>query len=616
VSGAFVGPGGHAEAAVVVVTYNSAADVGALLASLRVEAESVRLRVVVVDNGSTDDTVAILAAEPGVVLVEPGGNLGYAGGINAAVAHAGAADSVLVLNPDLLVEPGAVRAMLGRLARPGVGVVVPLVRASDGSVYRSLRREPSVLRSVGDALLGNPRPWRPEWSSETVADPACYSAAHPVDWATGAAVLVRRDVAESVGDWDERFFLYSEETDYLRRVRAGGHEVWFEPSAGVRHHQGGSGSSPELDALMAVNRVRYARKHHSRAGAAAVRATGVLHALVRGRQPAWRDIRNVLLDERSWPRLPAASRWPLLEEAGGAIVIPAHNEAAVIARTLAPLARLVSTEVVVVCNGCSDATADVARGFDFVRVVEIAQPSKAAALNAGDAVATAWPRLYLDADVVVQPGAVAAVFADLDGGAHLAARPAYRYDTAGASALVRRYYRARTRMPSTSAALWGAGAYAMGEAGHRLFGRFDERTADDLLVDAAFPRAAKAVLATQPVLVRTPRTVRALVAVLTRQHRGNTHAGTRRTTSTTVRELLATVRSPSGLVDAVVYAGLSLAGRTAAAATSDAHVWERDDSSRTTRANEVVSRNVPPYRHKSSRATPGATAAVAVDDEK
>ena len=78
-----------------------------------------------------------------------------------------------------------------------------------------------------------------------------------------------------------------------------------------------------------------------------------------------------------------------------------------IARTLAPLAPLAAArqlEIIVACNGCTDETARIARGFDGVTVLELEQPSKAAALNAGDAAASHWPRLYVDADVQISSG--------------------------------------------------------------------------------------------------------------------------------------------------------------------------------------------------------------------
>jgi glycosyltransferase involved in cell wall biosynthesis len=149
----------------------------------------------------------------------------------------------------------------------------------------------------------------------------------------------------------------------------------------------------------------------------------------------------------------------------GSVVIPAHNERAVIGACLAPLAPLVAdgtVEVVVVCNGCTDDTASVAGAFAGVRVVELPVGSKPAALRAGDRAVTAPPRIYLDADVVLAPEAARTVLARLDGSdgrtAAVAARPPVRYDAAGSGPLVRRCYRARSRIPAVLGSLWGRGS--------------------------------------------------------------------------------------------------------------------------------------------------------------
>ncbi|GAB3604653.1 hypothetical protein GCM10027413_00620 [Conyzicola nivalis] len=582
-TGRFVPEGESADIAIALVTYNSARHVGPLIESLRAEAETLRLRVIVADNGSTDSTRALVAAHPDIVAVETGGNRGYATGINLALSRAGDAEAVLVLNPDLEVERGAIAEMLRRLRMPGVGAVVPKVLAPDGTVYPSLRREPTIGRAIGDALLGSHGGDRPAFSSEIDTNAESYQHAHRVDWATGAAVLVRREVAELAGRWDSRFFLYSEETDYFRRLRDLGVDIWYEPHARVRHDQGGSGTSRALAALMAVNRVRYVRKHHSPGYAAGFHAVVILHELLRSYSGEHRNTLRVLLDQPSWRRLPHATRWPVHPRSTptGTIIVPAHNESAVIARTLRALTLPPSTaEVVVVCNGCTDNTAEIARSFPGVRVVEIDRPSKAAALNAGDAAARSWPRLYLDADVEIHPGAVAAVFGELETGRVLAARPDFRYDTTGATMLVRSYYRARERMPSTDESLWGAGAYALSEAGHKRLGQFPDLTADDLIVDSLFVPGEKVVVPTEPVRVRTPRSLAGLLAILTRQRRGNLGAPAQSTTTTTVIELLSSVRGPFALIDATVYAALTSVGRRRARRAGSANAWERDDSSR------------------------------------
>jgi len=612
---------GPVDIAIAIVTFNNADHLPALIEGLRREARSLRLRVIAADNGSVDDTRAMLAAEGDVISVETGGNRGYATGINLALQRAGDARAYLVLNPDLVVREGALAAMLDRLEQPGVGAVVPRIESPDGTTFPSLRREPTIARAIGDALLGSRVGDRPAWSSETDSGERSYTVAHAVDWATGAAVLVGRVTAQAVGDWDGRFFLYSEETDYLRRVREIGSSVWYEPRARVVHDGGGSGTSPQLAALMAVNKVRYVRKHRSRGYAAAFHAAAIGHELIRGYDQTHREVLRTLVDQRSWARLPRATRWPVDDTTTplGAVIIPAHNEGAVIGRTLRglkTLARDHRIEVIVVCNGCHDDTAAVARGFSGVRVIETSRPSKAAALNAGDQAARSWPRLYLDADVEIHPGAVAAVFATIRDGGALAARPAFRYVTTGATPLVRAYYRARDRMPSTYLSLWGAGAYAMGEGAHARFGDFPEKTADDLVVDAAFADHEKTVVATEPIRVHTPKSVAALTAVLTRQRRGNRASGGGSTTGSTLRELAAGVRGPFSLGDAVVYAALTIAGRRAADRADDATLWERDDSSRDPSLGKTATDAHSRYRARATRATPAVSPLPGLDDQK
>ncbi|WP_411701299.1 glycosyltransferase family 2 protein [Conyzicola sp.] len=620
-AGAFRPHGDAIDIAVAVVTFNNADHLPGLLASLRSDVGALRVRVIVADNGSTDGTDALLAAEPDVVTVPTGGNRGYAAGINLALRRAGDARAVLVLNPDLTVARGALAAMLDRLGEPGVGAVVPRIESPDGTTYPSLRREPTIVRSVGDALLGSRAGDRPAWSSEIDGAAGSYLSAHPVDWATGAAVMVRREATTAVGAWDARFFLYSEETDYLRRMRDAGFAVWYEPRALVVHDGAGSGSSSQLAALMAVNRVRYVRKHRSPRYAAAFHATVILHELLRAYDPTHRDVLRAVADQRSWPRLPRATRWPVAAagRSTGAVIVPAHNEAAVIPRTLrvlAPLAAEGRVEVIVVCNGCSDATAEIARGFEGVRVVETPIPSKTTALNLGDLAAGSWPRLYLDADVEIHPGAIAAVFAALDSDVVLAARPAFRYVTAGASPLVRAYYRARDRLPSAHRSLWGAGAYALNEKGHARIGRFADKTADDLIVNAAFASHEKAVVATEPIRVHTPKNRTGLLAVLTRQRRGNTAAGTGSTTSSTLKELWASVRGPFSLGDAVAFGALTLAGRRAARRASAGTAWERDDSSRDVPSVANRAPHHGQYRPPRARATPARSGAAGLDGPK
>lgn len=241
----------------MVVTYNSEAVIGGLLDSLPAGFGDVEHTVVVVDNGSTDGTAKLV--EDRAVRLVRSENVGYSGGLNRGVAEAGdGATSVLILNPDLRLAPGAVPAMLAALrARPGVGVVAPKVFGEGGELHRSLRREPSLLRNTGLAFTGRPA------LSEYVSDPAEYEHGHVVDWALGAVLLMSRECYDALGGWDESYFLYSEETDFCLRARERGWATWYEPSARATHIGGGSGQSGYTHAMQIVNRVRLYRRRHN-----------------------------------------------------------------------------------------------------------------------------------------------------------------------------------------------------------------------------------------------------------------------------------------------------------------------------------------------------------------
>lgn len=597
----FAGPDEPVDVNAVVVTYNSGRDLPGLLESLRIEAAHLRIRVIICDNASSDDTVEIARRTADVTVLAAGGNVGYAAGINIACRAITHPAPILVLNPDLVVLPRAVECLLQRLHHERAGAVVPVILDADGHTYHSLRREPSALRALGDALVGRRWPGRPAWLSEFDQHPASYTRTHHIHWSTGAAILIDHRAAAAVGAWDESYFLYSEETDYFRRLRDNGWAAYFEPAAVVQHRGGGSGTSEQLAVLMAVNKVRYAERHLSPGAARRFRAATVLGELLRCTDSTHRRTAAALVHRASWARLPGTpvnrrvtrTGPPDRVASGGAVVIPAHNEAVALGRTLAPLADAAAAgrlQVVVVVNGSTDGTAAVAQTFAGVQVVELAEAGKTAALNAGDRTATGWPRLYLDADILVTEAAVAEVFAELQTGQRLAARPTYRYDCTGADRLVRRYYRARRRVSESGIALWGAGAYAIGRAGHERFGSFPTIVADDLFVDAQFAVGEKSIVPTEPVIVRTPRTRTALLSVLRRTTSANTEffAGTDAadrqigpSTRQTMQRLLKTVRGPGSALDAAVYVGFAVAARLSRSSAGDRDRWARDETSRT-----------------------------------
>ncbi|HEY7050595.1 MAG TPA: glycosyltransferase family 2 protein [Mycobacterium sp.] len=269
------------ELVVVIVTYNSVAMIETLLDSLPAALGDVEAEIVVVDNGSSDGTQSAINERGGCKLVEST-NLGYAAGINRGVAEATDAGAILILNPDVRMTPGAVPALLARLCEHDIGIVAPRTEYPDGRLEHSLRREPTLLRSLGLSRT------RRAIFSENVNRPEEYAETRIVDWAVGAALLVSRECFDAVGGWDESFFLYSEETDFCLRARDLGYLTVYEPQALVIHYGGGSGRSGKTFAMHEVNRVRLYRRRH-----------GTIASLVFLLLSAARDVFRMLKGDRA-----------------------------------------------------------------------------------------------------------------------------------------------------------------------------------------------------------------------------------------------------------------------------------------------------------------------------
>ncbi|HUI47479.1 MAG TPA: glycosyltransferase [Acidimicrobiia bacterium] len=205
------------------------------------------------------------------------------------------------------------------------------------------------------------------------------------------------------------------------------------------------------------------------------------------------------------------------------IVVPAHNEATVIGRTLRRLlqgAEPGELEVVVVANGCTDDTAAVARGAGSdVRVVETETASKIAALNLGDANAEGFPRIYLDADIAIDIDTVRKLVAALDEPHALAASPTMRMDTIGRPWSVRAYYRVWMQLPYVTDSHL-AGVIALSRAGRSRFGAFPEVVGDDVFVRGQFAPDERRRLDSCSYVVQAPWSLRSLLRVKVRSFMG------------------------------------------------------------------------------------------------
>lgn len=204
------------------------------------------------------------------------------------------------------------------------------------------------------------------------------------------------------------------------------------------------------------------------------------------------------------------------------IVIPAHNEGESIERLLRALAPMANeTEIVVVCNGCTDDTAARARlASSRIEVIELEEASKTVALNAGDAVGATFPRAYIDADVDIDALAVRMLLAALgDGMSAVAATPVY--DLSGSSFIVRAHYAIWSRMAAKTQGIAGTGVMVISEQGRARFQSWPHLIGDDYFLDGQFDSSEKQRISNVRVVLVAPRGLRDCVNRKARVYQGN-----------------------------------------------------------------------------------------------
>ena len=277
------------------------------------------------------------------------------------------------------------------------------------------------------------------------------------------------------------------------------------------------------------------------------------------------------------------------------VVIPAHNEANVIGRCLTAMtrgARPGELEVIVVCNGCTDDTAAVARGFEpLVKVIETPVPSKSNALNLGDEAASGFPRFYVDADVVLALESIREVAGRLEGQEVLAAAPRVEFDLHDRRWPVRAFYQVWGNLPYCRQGMIGSGVYAVSRAGRARFDRFPQLTADDAFVRLHFKPQERLTVESCSFLVTVPVSLGGIIRIKTRSHFGNREL--RRAfphlweneSGGTYGGLFRLWRRPSLWPALAVYGYVKVASRFRARwkdAFGDARHWERDETARQT----------------------------------
>jgi hypothetical protein len=242
------------DVSVIVVTWNALPWIEQCLESVR------GYETIVVDHGSTDGTLELVRERFPAARVIEQENKGMGGGNNAGmrVAHG---RYFFLLNPDAWVSDDGLRRLVEFAdAHPEAAVVGPRLRNPDGTLQRSVRGDPTMWRLATEYLFIRKLAPRSRVLNPLYVGGFDHDEQREVEWLTGAALLVRREAADAVGLFDEAFFMFSEETDWLYRFRVAGWKVLFYPGAQVVHVGGAShGGSMYVENLR--SHLRFLAKH-------------------------------------------------------------------------------------------------------------------------------------------------------------------------------------------------------------------------------------------------------------------------------------------------------------------------------------------------------------------
>jgi GT2 family glycosyltransferase len=245
----------------VLVNYNAGADLRRALKSIGDECAGQDWEAIVVDNASADGSVSIAEEFAQARVVRNQQNVGFARGVNQGLAAA-SAPLVLIMNPDCRLTPGALKALRTELERhDSCAIVGPRILDPDGSVQGNARGDPNMLTGLfgRTTLLRRVLPDLPASRRNVIGDdlPPNGDAGVVVDWLSGACMLARRDALLKVNGFDERFFLYWEDADLCKRLRAAGYNVRYVPVATAVHRVGHSSRSVRAAATRAFHDSAY-----------------------------------------------------------------------------------------------------------------------------------------------------------------------------------------------------------------------------------------------------------------------------------------------------------------------------------------------------------------------
>jgi len=248
---------------IIIVNYNTCKLLQACLTSVYEETENIRFETIVVDNASTDGSREMVVQEfPQVQLIANPLNRGFAGANNTGIGQA-TGRYFLLLNPDTVILRSAIQETVRFMERhPEAGISGCKLRFPNGTLQRSVRSFPSVWNELCESTflyLLFPKSKAVGRYHLSYFD---YASEMQVDWVCGAYFMIRREVLDTIGLLDERFYMYSEEVDYCYRAKKAGFQVWFVPQAEIIHAWSGA-TAPSRRSILWSNgsQILFFKKH-------------------------------------------------------------------------------------------------------------------------------------------------------------------------------------------------------------------------------------------------------------------------------------------------------------------------------------------------------------------
>jgi len=279
----------------VILNWNGIDDtLECLTSAMKLNAEGLRLEIIVVDNGSTDNSLKELGKIKEITLIKNNENLGFSGGNNVGIKYAlkNEADYIVVLNNDVTLEKNSIKELISQMASDStIGASSPKIYFSKGYEYKKGRYKTSDLGRV-IWYAGGVIDWANVYGQTNGVDKVDrgqFDEVYETDFATGTCMIVSREVIEKVGMFDERYYMYYEDTDLSQRIKKSGYKIVFNPKSIIWHKvaQGSGIGSTNNDYFISRNRMLF----------------GMRYARLRTKLAIIKESLRLLFRGRSWQRI-------------------------------------------------------------------------------------------------------------------------------------------------------------------------------------------------------------------------------------------------------------------------------------------------------------------------